>query len=141
MPIKKQKFDIPSLIQVEPVGRVFQPRECGDCVQLHYEHPNGSLYLGDAALWLSSVPTESVDLIFADPPYNVGKAAWDNFESQEAYIAWSVVWIKEAARVLKNTGSLYICGFSEILAGVQGVTHAPNGVNAPAVYDELPGRA
>jgi site-specific DNA-methyltransferase (adenine-specific) len=88
-------------------------------VQLHYEHAHGRLYLGDAIAWLSSLESESADLIFADPPYNINKADWDNFESQEAYIAWSLQWICQASRVLKPTGSLYVCGFSEILADLK----------------------
>ena len=48
--------------------------------QLFYSHPNGEIYVGDAANWLKSLKSGSVDLIFADPPYNVKKAEWDTFE-------------------------------------------------------------
>jgi site-specific DNA-methyltransferase (adenine-specific) len=88
-------------------------------VALHYAHEHGRLYRGDAIAWLTSLADASVDLIFADPPYNINKADWDNFESQEAYIAWSLQWIRQASRVLKPTGSLYVCGFSEILADLK----------------------
>lgn len=84
-----------------------------------YEHPNGTLFEGDSIEWLKSLDTESVDLIFADPPYNIKKADWDKFESQEKYINWSMEWISEAHRVLKKEGTLYICGFSEILADIK----------------------
>lgn len=87
--------------------------------QLQYKHPNGQLYQGDSIAWLLSVESESVDLIFADPPYNLNKAEWDSFESQEEYINWSLQWIRQAARVLKPTGSLYVCGFSETLADLK----------------------
>jgi len=87
--------------------------------QLQYEHPHGKLYQGDSIDWLKSLESESVALIFADPPYNIKKADWDNFESQEQYIEWSLQWITEASRILKTTGSLYICGFSEILADLK----------------------
>ena len=87
--------------------------------QLQYGHANGRLYQGDSIKWLESLPTSSVDLVFADPPYNIKKAEWDNFESQEKYIEWSIRWIAQAARVLKPTGSLYVCGFSEILADIK----------------------
>jgi site-specific DNA-methyltransferase (adenine-specific) len=60
-----------------------------------------------------------VDLIFADPPYNAGKAGWDTFESHDAYVDWSVSWIERASRALKPTGSLYVCGFTEILADLR----------------------
>lgn len=79
----------------------------------------GSLYKYDAIKFLKTLESESVDLIFADPPYNIKKAEWDSFSSQKAYVEWSMEWIKEAHRVLKNTGSLYICGFSEILADLK----------------------
>ena len=86
---------------------------------IFYSHPGGEIWLGDATLWLRSLANESVDSIFADPPYNIGKAESDTFESQQAYVAWSLQWIEEAARVLKPTGTLYICGFSEVLADLR----------------------
>jgi site-specific DNA-methyltransferase (adenine-specific) len=87
--------------------------------QLQYQHPNGQLNQGDSIAWLSSLESESVDLIFADPPYNINKADWDSFENQEAYVQWSLQWIQQASRVLTPIGSLYICGFSEILADLK----------------------
>ena len=86
---------------------------------LFYSHPHGEIWVGDAVAWLQSLPAESADLIFADPPYNIGKAEWDSFESQQQYIQWSLQWIEQAARILKPTGTLYICGFSEILADLR----------------------
>jgi len=97
-------------INFEPVTEGFR---------LQYEHPNGRLYQGNSFDWLQSLDDASVDLVFADPPYNIKKADWDNFESQEKYIEWSIQWIKQASRVLKPTGSLYVCGFSEILADLK----------------------
>lgn len=87
--------------------------------QLFYKHQNGELWLGDSINWLKSIKSKSIDLIFADPPYNIKKADWDTFESQEEYIKWSMQWIEEASRVLKDNGTLYICGFSEILADLK----------------------
>lgn len=87
--------------------------------RLFYSHPNGEIWTGDAIEWLRSLEASSVDLIFADPPYNIKKAEWDEFESQEQYVNWSLKWIEEAARILKLTGTLYICGFSEILADIK----------------------
>ena len=79
----------------------------------------GSLYHADAIEYLKTIEPGSVDLIFADPPYNIKKAQWDTFSSQKEYVEWSLKWITEASRVLKNSGSLYICGFSEILADLK----------------------
>ncbi len=79
----------------------------------------GKLYNCDAITFMKSLETNSIDLIFADPPYNIKKAEWDTFSSQKEYVDWSILWIKEAQRVLKSNGSLYICGFSEILADIK----------------------
>lgn len=79
----------------------------------------GMLFNIDAIKLLKELEANSVDLIFADPPYNIKKAEWDTFSSQKEYINWSLEWIREAHRVLKHTGSLYICGFSEILADIK----------------------
>lgn len=87
--------------------------------ELFYSDETGSLYTGDSIDWMRSLPEASVDLIFADPPYNIKKASWDCFESQEEYIEWSIDWIQEASRLLKPTGSLMICGFTEILADIK----------------------
>lgn len=84
-----------------------------------YRHGNGQLWRGDCIAWMKSLPDESVDLIFADPPYNISKAEWDTFASQEKYIQFSIEWIEQAARVLKPTGTLFVCGFSEILADIK----------------------
>lgn len=84
-----------------------------------YKKNDNYLYEGDSIKWLKSLPNEAADLIFADPPYNIKKADWDTFESQEYYIEWSMQWIREASRILKKTGTLYICGFSEILADLK----------------------
>ena len=85
----------------------------------YYEHPHGSICCGDAISWLTSMKSSSVDLIFADPPYNIKKAEWDYFDSQQEYVSWSLEWIKQAARVLKPEGTLYVCGFSEMLADIK----------------------
>lgn len=97
-------------ISLEPIAEGFQ---------LQYEHQNGCLYQGNSLDWLKSLDDASVDLVFADPPYNIKKADWDSFDTQEKYIEWSMQWIKQVSRVLKPTGSLYVCGFSEILADLK----------------------
>lgn len=100
-------------------GTIHEIEAKADGHRLHFDHPHGQLFQGNSLEWLASLPPASVDLIFADPPYNIKKAEWDTFESQEEYIRWSMVWIEQAARVLKPTGTMYICGFSEILADLK----------------------
>ncbi len=112
------KSDTISLFKDECVGTLIEINDSLE-YQKFYKHTNGELWFGDSIKWLSSLESESIDLIFADPPYNIKKADWDTFESQEKYIEWSMKWISEAARVLKNTGTLFICGFSEILADLK----------------------
>ena len=58
--------------------------------RVFHSSKNGTLFQGDSLEWLKSLKSESVDLIFADPPYNIRKAEWDKFESREAYMDWSI---------------------------------------------------
>jgi site-specific DNA-methyltransferase (adenine-specific) len=102
-------------------GEIFELDDSGlnEVPQLLYRHLHGEIYVGDSLVWLSSLASETADLIIADPPYNIKKAEWDTFESQQAYVEWSMQWLKEAARALKTNGTLYVCGFSEILADLK----------------------
>lgn len=66
----------------------------------------------------SQIPDETVDLIVADPPYfKVVGEKWDyQWRTEEEYIAWSISWFKEAARVLRLGGSFYLFGYFRILS-------------------------
>ena len=88
-------------------------------IQPFFSTSLGSLFNFDAIAFLKQLESNSVDLIFADPPYNIKKAEWDTFKSQKEYVDWNMGWITEAHRVLKKSGSLYVCGFSEILADIK----------------------
>ena len=70
---------------------------------------------------MSKLKDESVDIIICDPPYNIGKDFGNNSDKQEmeTYLKWCDKWIKECLRILKPDGTLYIYGFSEILAYIR----------------------
>ncbi len=95
-----------------------KPSVCNE-VEPFFETNLGKLFSLDAVEFLKTLDDESVDLIFADPPYNIKKAQWDTFKSQQDYVDWCLEWIKESKRILTGTGTLYVCGFSEILADVK----------------------
>lgn len=117
---KQITFNLENDTQQSTIDTIYRvPEKNNEEPILHYEHKNGKLFLGDSIKWLKTLDSESVDLIFADPPYNIKKAEWDTFENQQAYIDWSMKWIVEASRILKKDGTLYICGFSEILADLK----------------------
>ena len=121
MPIKtlhKSNIEPQLLFEIPMKGELLHKTENSIFAPI-YKNKSGTLFEGDSIGWLKSLKNNSVDLIFADPPYNINKADWDKFESQEKYIQWSMQWIKEASRILKETGTLYICGFSEILADLK----------------------
>ncbi len=65
---------------------------------------------GDALHLFADVKDDSVDLIVADPPYNLGKDYGNNHDQKgfEDYLAFSSQWLKEAHRVLKPTGTIYV---------------------------------
>ncbi|MFB6343196.1 DNA methyltransferase [Saccharicrinis sp. FJH62] len=97
----------------------YKPVKADETIKPYFSAQYGNLYNYDAIKYLKQLDSNSVDLIFADPPYNIKKAEWDTFSSQNEYVEWSMEWISEAHRVLKKTGSLYVCGFSEILADIK----------------------
>ncbi|MDE2748005.1 MAG: adenine-specific DNA-methyltransferase [Chloroflexota bacterium] len=77
-----------------------------------YQRGNTQIYWGDALEVLSHEITDhSVDLVFADPPYNIGKdfsGFPDRWESEEAYAEWCYSWLDLCIRKLKSSGTLYV---------------------------------
>jgi modification methylase len=90
------------------------------------ELPLGRILAGDCVEAMKRLPTASVDLVFADPPYNLqlgGDLArpdgshvdavtdhWDQFASFAAYDTFTREWLTEAKRVLKPDGALWVIG-------------------------------
>lgn len=88
--------------------------------------PLDTILKGNCVQSLKSLPDASVDLIFADPPYNLqleGELtrpnnsivdgvfdAWDQFDSFQAYDAFCREWLTECRRVLKDTGTIWVIG-------------------------------
>jgi len=65
---------------------------------------------GDSLELIKNLPSCSVDLIIADPPYNLGKDYGESNDSfsYEEYIKFSEYWLSEAHRILKPTGTIYV---------------------------------
>lgn len=66
---------------------------------------------GNCVPALSEMPDCSIDLIFADPPYNIGKSFGefrDKWPSDLEYAEWCQVWLALCLRKLKDTGSMYV---------------------------------
>jgi site-specific DNA-methyltransferase (adenine-specific) len=84
------------------------------------------IHLGDCVEVMAGMPAASVDLVFADPPYNLQLAHelyrpnmtrvdavdddWDQFDSFQAYDDFSRSWLKACKRVLKPDGCLWVIG-------------------------------
>lgn len=85
-----------------------------------------SIIVGDCVKSMQALPEGSVDLVFADPPYNLQLGGdlhrpnnskvdavdndWDQFESLQAYDAFTREWLSEARRVLKPDGAIWVIG-------------------------------
>ena len=96
------------------------------------ERPEGSalpldtILIGDCVAELEKLPAGSVDMVFADPPYNLQLQgarhrpddslvdavtdSWDRFESFSAYDAFTRAWLLAVRRVLKPSGTLWVIG-------------------------------
>ena len=68
------------------------------------------LFLANCLEGLQKIPDQSIDLIIADPPENPAERIETNNNPMtlNEYFLWNTKWIKEAKRILKNTGSIYI---------------------------------
>lgn len=73
---------------------------------------------GDTIQILPTLENNSAQIIIADPPYNIGKDFGNDSDKQPIgdYLIWCELWIKECLRILKPNGTMFIYGFSEILA-------------------------
>ena len=81
---------------------------------------------GDSLKELKKIPSESFDLIFADPPYNLQLKKplsrpdrskvnavddeWDKFDSFKNYDEFTITWLKECKRILKKDGAIWVIG-------------------------------
>jgi DNA modification methylase len=88
--------------------------------------PLDRILRGDCVEILDSLPPKSIDLIFADPPYNLQLLQelwrpnmtkveavdddWDHFESFSAYDKFTRAWLEACRRVLKDTGTIWVIG-------------------------------
>ena len=88
--------------------------------------PLDTILQGDCVAEMARLPDKSIDMIFADPPYNLqlggdlfrpegGRVdavtdAWDRFDTFEAYDRFTRAWLAEARRVLKDDGTLWVIG-------------------------------
>ena len=71
----------------------------------------GALFSGDCLDILPHIQNETVDMVFADPPFNLNKAYGDNSNDNRPaadYVSWCYQWVDECIRILKPGGSLFI---------------------------------
>ena len=85
------------------------------CEPVYFGDESKKIIHGDALTELKKLPSTSVDLIFADPPYNIGKdfdglvESWD----EETFLAWLFECIDECHRILTPQGSMYLMNSTE----------------------------
>jgi site-specific DNA-methyltransferase (adenine-specific) len=79
--------------------------------RLAYQTSLGELYQGDCLDLMATMDDGGVDLIFADPPFNLGKmygAHYDDVKAEADYVAWSREWIGEGVRLLSPGGAFFL---------------------------------
>lgn len=72
--------------------------------------PINQILQGDSLQLLRELPEASVDLVFADPPFNIGYEydVYNDKQSREDYLGWTDQWLAAVRRVLKSHGSFYV---------------------------------
>ena len=84
----------------------------------NFEIEGHKLIKGDALKVLRTLPDSSINLIFVDPPYNIGKnfnGYKDKWESDEKYLEWCYEWIDLCIKKLKDNGSMYLMGATQFI--------------------------
>ena len=79
------------------------------------------IIVGDCIAGMNAMPAESVDLIVADPPYNLAKdfGVWKETEREKDWLTWTREWLTAAERVLKPGGTIFVYGIHRHLCWVQ----------------------
>jgi site-specific DNA-methyltransferase (adenine-specific) len=79
------------------------------------------IIVGDCIAGMNAMPAESVELIVADPPYNLAKdfGVWKETEREKDWLEWTRQWLTAAERVLKPGGAIFVYGIHRHLCWVQ----------------------
>jgi len=83
-----------------------------------YEGEGVQVFHGNCMTLLAEIPDQSIDLIFADPPYNIGKkfSEFDDVWPSEAiYMDWCYRWLELCIQKLKPEGSMYIMASTQCM--------------------------
>jgi site-specific DNA-methyltransferase (adenine-specific) len=72
--------------------------------------PIGRIVTGDCLAAMAGWPDGCLDLVFADPPYNIGFTydRYDDNRSGDDYVQWTQDWVSQCARLLSPTGSIFV---------------------------------
>ncbi len=89
------------------------------------------LHQGDCIEGLKRLPDASIDLAFADPPFNIGYRydSYDDCRDADEYLAWSRAWTTEVARVLKPDGTFWLAIGDEFAAELKVLVHRERGLS------------
>ncbi|PKM92126.1 MAG: adenine-specific DNA-methyltransferase [Euryarchaeota archaeon HGW-Euryarchaeota-1] len=77
----------------------------------HLGNKEHKIIVGDTIVALDTIDNGSIDLIFADPPYNIGKnfnGYKDKWDKDEEYLNWCYKWLDLCIKKLKHSGSFYV---------------------------------
>jgi len=73
-----------------------------------FQNNQTTVFCGDVLEVLPHIESESVDMVFADPPFNVGKNYGKTKDNRDDYEQWCADWISECFRTLKPSGTFYL---------------------------------
>ncbi|HXE90396.1 MAG TPA: site-specific DNA-methyltransferase [Terriglobales bacterium] len=101
---------------------------------IHYDTKHSiKVFQGDALELLAAIPNDSVDLIFADPPYflsnggischagrmvSVNKGSWDRSRGPDGNHEFNLRWLGQCQRILKKNGSIWVSGTSHVIHSI-----------------------
>jgi tRNA1(Val) A37 N6-methylase TrmN6 len=132
---KPPKPDVESLLDTSTLRHLDPAREVRALPEPVFNDPKHhiKIFQGDCLEILAAIPADSVDLIFADPPYflsndgitchagrmvSVNKGEWDRSRGPDANHQFNRAWLAACQRVLKPNGSIWVSGTAHIIHSV-----------------------
>jgi len=99
LPMQEHNFDAQEFLQPDSTLKPFHTTDLG------------ALFAGDCLEVLQQIRSESINTVFADPPFNIGKEygkGTNDRKTEEKYVEWCKEWLAECVRILKPGGALFV---------------------------------
>lgn len=107
------KYQASYFNNISKIASMLKPEETEEtgAIKAYFQNETGTLYNADCIKVLKTLPDNCVDMVFADPPFNLGKEYDPGVEDSlttSNYLDWTFQWVDECVRILKPGGRIFV---------------------------------